>query len=135
VSMAPAASRSSFVSARASRSRASACVSLCATPRSRGLVRVKRGRTTIRVPGVRVADELLERRFPSSARNVLWVADLTYLRTWEGWRHLAALQDAYSRMIAGWWMAEHMRAELVVDALKMGVHRRRPDRGQSGRYL
>jgi putative transposase len=81
-----------------------------------GLVRVKRGRTTIRVPGVRVADDLVERQFSPAAPNVLWVADLTYLRTWEGWLYLAAVQDAYSRMIVGWSMAEHMRAELVVDA-------------------
>lgn len=46
-----------------------------------GLVRVKRGRTTIRVPGVRVADDLVDRQFTPAAPNVLWVADLTYLRT------------------------------------------------------
>jgi putative transposase len=94
-----------------------------------GLVRVKRGKTTIRVPGVRVADDLVERQFRPSAPNVLWVADLTYLRTWEGWLYLAAVQDAYSRMIVGWAMAEHMRAEIVVDALRMALHRRRPDPG------
>ena len=94
-----------------------------------GLVKVKRGRSTIRVPGVRVAEDLVERQFRPPAANVLWVADLTYLHTWEGWLYLAAVQDAYSRMIVGWAMAEHMRAELVVDALKMGLHRRRPERG------
>ncbi len=94
-----------------------------------GLVKVKRGRSTIRVPGVRVADDLVERQFRPAAANVVWVADITYLRTWEGWLYLAAVQDAYSRMIVGWAMAEHMRAELVVDALKMGLHRRRPERG------
>jgi putative transposase len=94
-----------------------------------GLVKVKRGRTTIRVPGVRIADDLVERQFRPSAPNVLWVADLTYLRTWEGWLYLAAVQDAYSRMIVGWAMAEHMRAELVLEALEMGLHRRRPDPG------
>ena len=51
---------------------------------------------------------------------------LTYLRTWEGWLYLAAVQDAYSRMIVGGSMADHMRAELVVDALQMAVTRRRP---------
>ena len=50
-----------------------------------GLVKVKRGRTTVRVPGVRVADDLVERKFRPDAPNVLWVADITYLRTWEGW--------------------------------------------------
>ena len=94
-----------------------------------GLVKVKKGRTTIRVPGVRVADDLVERKFRPDAANVLWVADITYLRTWEGWLYLAAVQDAYSRRIVGWAMTEHMRAELVVDALQMAVHRRRPDPG------
>jgi transposase InsO family protein len=93
------------------------------------LVRRKRGRTTIRVPGVRVADDLVERRFRPAAPNVLWVADVTYLRTWEGWLYLAAVQDAFSRAIVGWSMAEHMRAELVVDALEMALARRRPGRG------
>jgi putative transposase len=86
-----------------------------------GLVPKKRGRTTIRVPGVRVADNLVERRFRPARPNVLWVADITYLRTWEGWLYLAAVQDAYSRRIVGWAMADHMRHELVVDALQMGA--------------
>ena len=94
-----------------------------------GLVIRKRGRTTIRVPGVRVADDLVERRFRPEAPNVLWIADITYLRTWEGWLYLAAVQDAYSRRIVGWSMADHMRAELVVDALQMAVARRRPKPG------
>jgi putative transposase len=94
-----------------------------------GLVRRKRGRTTISVPGVRVADDLVERRFRPDAPNVLWIADVTYLRTWEGWLYLAAVQDAYSRRIVGWSMADHMRSELVVDALQMAVSRRRPAPG------
>jgi putative transposase len=94
-----------------------------------GLVKVKRGRTTIRVPGVRVADDLVERKFKPDAPNVLWVADITYLRTWEGWLYLAAVQDAYSRRIVGWAMTEHMRTELVADALEMAVQRRRPEPG------
>ena len=60
---------------------------------------------------------------------MLWVADITYLRTWEGWLYLAAVQDAYSRRIVGWSMADHMRAELVVDALQMALARRRPGPG------
>ncbi len=61
--------------------------------------------------------------------NVLWVADITYLRTGEGWLYLAAGQDTYSRQIVGWAMATHMRSSLVVDALKMALARRRPDPG------
>jgi putative transposase len=94
-----------------------------------GLVPKKRGRTTVRVPGVRVADDLVQRRFRPDAPNVLWLADFTYLRTWEGWLYLAAVQDAYSRRIVGWSMADHMRTELVADALTMAVSRRRPDPG------
>jgi putative transposase len=94
-----------------------------------GLVPKKQGRTTIRVPGVRVADDLVERKFRPAAANVLWLADITYLRTWEGWLYLVAVQDAYSRRIVGWSMADHMRADLVVDALQMALHRRRPDPG------
>jgi putative transposase len=94
-----------------------------------GLVRTKRGRTTIRVPGVRVGDDLVQRQFRPQAPNVLWVADITYLRTWEGWVYLAAVQDAYSRRIVGWSMADHLRHELVVDALQMAVSRRRPGPG------
>jgi putative transposase len=94
-----------------------------------GMVRRKRGRTTISVPGVRVADDLVKRQFRPARPNQLWVADVTYLRTWEGWLYLAAVQDAYSRAIVGWSMADHMRKELVIDALQMAVHRRRPAPG------
>jgi putative transposase len=94
-----------------------------------GMVRRKRGRTTISVPGVRVADDLVERQFRPDGPNQLWVADITYLRTWQGWLYLAAVQDAYSRAIVGWSMADHMRQELVIDALEMAVRRRRPAPG------
>lgn len=94
-----------------------------------GLVTRKRGRTTVRVPGVRVADDLVRRGFRPAAPNVLWVADITYLSTWEGWLYLAAVQDAFSRSIVGWSMESHMRAELVTDALGMGLSRRRPETG------
>ena len=94
-----------------------------------GLVPKRRGRTTIRVPGVRVADDLVRRQFRPAAPNRLWVADITYLRTWEGWLYLAAVQDAFSRRIVGWSMADHMRSDLVVDALNMAIARRRPEAG------
>jgi transposase InsO family protein len=57
------------------------------------------------------------------------MADITYLRTSEGWLYLAAVQDAYSRLIVGWSMATHVRAPLVVDALNMALARRQPDPG------
>ena len=94
-----------------------------------GLLKRRRGRTTIRVPGVCVADDLVDRHFSREGPNRLWVADITYLSTWEGWLYLAAVQDAFSRRIVGWAMADHLRSELVVDALEMAVHRRRPGAG------
>ncbi len=94
-----------------------------------GLTRRRRGHTTIRVPGVRVASDLVARDFNPKRPNRLWVADITYLPSWEGWLYLAAVQDAYSRAIVGWSMGSHMRAELVVDALEMALARRRPAPG------
>ena len=101
----------------------------------------ERFKTTIRIPGITPATDLVERQFRPGRPNVLWVADITYLRTGEGWLYLAAVQDAYSRLIVGWSMATHMRAPLVVDALQMALARRRPDRGlihhsdQGGQYV
>ena len=94
-----------------------------------GLVPKRRGRTTIRVPGVRAADDLVQRQFRPARPNVLWVADITYLRTWEGGLYLCAVQDAFSRRIVGWSMADHMRSDLVVDALQMAIARRQPGAG------
>ena len=94
-----------------------------------GLITKKYKATTVRVPGVRVADDLLDRDFTATAANQKWVADITYLRTWEGWLYLVAVQDLYSRRIVGWSMADHMRTELVCDALQMALARRRPQRG------
>jgi putative transposase len=94
-----------------------------------GLLARKRRRTTVRWPGVRVAPDLLERDFRPQGPNQTWSADITYISTWEGFVYLAHVQDLFSRRIVGWSMADHLRAELVVDALEMAVHRRHPDRG------
>jgi putative transposase len=94
-----------------------------------GLQEKKWKATTVRVPGVRVADDLLDRDFATGAPNRCWVADITYLRTWEGWLYLVAVQDLFSRRIVGWSMADHMRTELVTDALQMALAHRRPDPG------
>lgn len=89
----------------------------------------KRRFTTIRVPGVEPASDLVCRQFRPIEPDRLWVADITYLRTGEGWLYLAAVQDAYSRLIVGWSMATHMRSTLVIDALRMALARRRPPPG------
>ncbi len=91
-----------------------------------GEIKRHRGRTTIRVKGVRTAPDLVERDFNPTAIDRLWCADITYIRTWEGWLYLASVMDCYSRKIVGWAMADHMRAEIVTDALEMAVTRRKP---------
>jgi putative transposase len=94
-----------------------------------GLLLRRRGKTTIRVPGVRPAPDLVARDFTPAAPNRLWAADLTVIPTWEGKLYLAVVVDCYSRRCVGWAMAEHMRAELVVEALEMAVWRRKPAAG------
>jgi len=94
-----------------------------------GLITKKHKATTVRVAGVTVAEDRLDRDFAAGAPDRCWVADITYLRTWEGWLYLVAVQDLYSRRIVGWSMADHMRTELVSDALAMALARRRPDPG------
>jgi transposase InsO family protein len=59
----------------------------------------------------------------------VYVGDITYIRTWEGWLYLATVIDLASRRVVGWAMADHMRAELVCDALRMAIEHRRPAPG------
>jgi putative transposase len=94
-----------------------------------GLVERKKGKTTIRVPGITTAPDLVRREWNPTEPNRLWVADITYIRTWEGWLYLAAVLDCHSRRCVGWSIADHLRAEIVVDAVEMAVARRRPQAG------
>jgi putative transposase len=94
-----------------------------------GLIKRRRRKTTFRVPGVRPAPDLVRRDFQAQAKDQLWVADLTQVSTWEGPLYLAVVLDCFSRRVVGWAMAEHMRAELVVEALELAVSRRRPAAG------
>jgi len=75
------------------------------------------------------APDLVRRDFTASAPNQLWVADITYVATGEGWLYLATVLDAWSRRIVGWAMGDTLRTELVVDALNMAVWNRRPAAG------
>jgi transposase InsO family protein len=76
------------------------------------------------------AADLVRRDFTTVGPNRLWVADITYVRTDEGFLYLAfVLVDAYSRKLVGWAMESHLRTELVVDALQMALWRRRPSAG------
>jgi putative transposase len=76
-----------------------------------------------------VADNLLDRQFDRAAPNEVWVADITYIPTREGWLYLAAVEDLYSRRVVGWSMADHLESRLVYDALALAVERRLPGAG------
>jgi transposase InsO family protein len=65
--------------------------------------------------------DVVRRRFDAGALNRIWVGDISYLRTWEGWLYLATVIDAHSRRVIGWAIDEHMRSDLVEDALRMAI--------------
>ncbi len=94
-----------------------------------GLHKRRKRTTTIPVPGVRVASDLVERDFNPDAPNRLWCSDIKEIPTWEGKLYLASVLDCFSRRVVGWSMRDDMQAELVVSALEMAVARRRPDKG------
>ena len=94
-----------------------------------GLVKRRRGRTTVRVPGLATSPDLVRREWNPTERNRLWVADITYCRTWEGWLYLAAVLDCHSRRVVGWSIRQGLEAELVTEAIEMAVTRRRPAEG------
>ena len=75
-----------------------------------------------------VAENLLQRQFAVSAANRVWVSDITYIPTAEGWMYLCVVLDLYSRRVVGWSMGQNLGAELAVRALLMAVTHRRPPR-------
>jgi putative transposase len=79
-----------------------------------------------RPPGASPAPDLVQRNFTAAAPDRLWVADITYVPTWAGFLYLAVVLDVHSRRIVGWAMADHLRSELVIEAVDMAVWRRRP---------
>lgn len=76
-----------------------------------------------------VADNLLNRAFTAAAPNRVWLTDISYLRTLEGFLYIAAVLDVFSRRIVGWAIADHMREALVQEALQMALGRRQPGKG------
>ncbi len=74
-----------------------------------------------------LAPNRLERRFEVDRPNAVWVTDITFIRTYEGWLFLAIVLDLFSRQVVGWSMASRMQSDLVLQALLMAVWRRRPD--------
>ena len=114
--------------------------------RQRGLIgRCRRRWTTTTIPDPDLTDaavDRLKRAFGPGTVELdrVYVGDITYIWTWEGWVYLATVIDLASRRVVGWALAEHMRAELVCDALRMAITHRRPapglifhsDRGTQG---
>jgi putative transposase len=94
----------------------------------RGVSRRKGYRTTVRSTESG-AEDRVERDFQAEGPNELWVADITHILTWSGPLYLAVVIDVWSRMVVGWSMANHMRTELVLDALNMAITRRQPRGG------
>ena len=84
-------------------------------------------KTTIADPAAEAALDLIQRHFgPSQVLDARYVGDITYIATWEGWAYLATVIDLASRKVVGWALADHMRTDLVSDALMMAFATRRP---------
>jgi len=92
-----------------------------------GAVRGKKHWTTASDPQASRPTDLVERDFAAAAPNRLWLADLTYVRTWAGFVYVSFVFDAYSRFIVGWQAATHLRTDLALDALEMALWRRQGD--------
>jgi len=91
-----------------------------------GVTRRKKHVTTIRDEATRPAPDLVDRDFSTTGPNQLWVADITYVPTFEGHLYLAVVLDAWSRKIVGWSMQDHLFTDLVVEAFDMAVAQRTP---------
>ena len=99
-----------------------------------GIVGIYRRRghgCTKRNPEATPAEDLVQRNFNPTKPDRLWVMDVTEHQTAEGKVYLAVVLDAFSRRVIGWSMADHIRSELVVDAVQMAIWRRRPPPGKT----
>jgi len=86
-------------------------------------------RTTDSNHDLAVADNLVDQHFEADGSDEVWLADITYVRTDEGWMYLAAILDVDSRKIVGWSMADSLNRQLCLDALQMAIKRRDPEPG------
>jgi putative transposase len=86
-----------------------------------GISRAKGPRTTIPGAGPDTRPDLVQRAFTATAPDQLWVADITYCRTFAGWVYAAFVIDVFSRRVVGWQLAKNLRTDLALDALEMGL--------------
>ncbi|MBG6226793.1 putative transposase [Arthrobacter sp. CAN_A2] len=91
----------------------------------RGISRSKGPRTTIPGPLSNRPEDLVKRAFTAPAPNCLWVADITYIRTFSGWVYAAFVLEVFSRRIVGWQLSTSLHTDLALDALEMGLWARR----------
>lgn len=94
-----------------------------------GVHRRRTTRTTIADRDAAPAPDLVNRAFTATGPDRLWVADITYVPTWQGFLYVAVVIDAFSRRVVGWSMAGHLRTDLILDAVNMAIERRRPGPG------
>lgn len=94
-----------------------------------GVVRGKAVRTTIADCGVPCPADRVNREFQAPRPNALWVADFTYVATWQGFVYVAFVIDAFARRIVGWRVSRSAQASFVLDALEQALHERRPVQG------
>ena len=91
----------------------------------RGISRAKGPRTTVAGSGPDTRPDLVGRAFTATGPNQLWVADITYCRTFTGWVYAAFVVDVFSRRVVGWQLSKNLRTDLALDALEMGLWTRR----------
>lgn len=91
-----------------------------------GVVRGKNVRTTQSEPATSTPRDLVKREFTAQRPDQLWVADFTFVSTWQGFAYVAFIIDVYSRFIVGWRVSRHMRTDFVLDALEQALHARQP---------
>jgi len=93
----------------------------------RGISRAKGPRTTVPGTGPDTRQDLVKRAFTADRPDQLWVADITYVRTFSGWVYAAFVLDVYSRRVVGWQLSNSLRTDLALDALNMGLWTRAHD--------
>ena len=94
-----------------------------------GVPKKKFTRTTDSAHALPVAKNLVQRKFETEGPNQLWVTDISYISTWEGFLYLAVIIDVFSRRVVGWAIDDNMRTDLPLEALAMAVRERRPPLG------
>ncbi|MFC0643791.1 DDE-type integrase/transposase/recombinase [Cellulomonas phragmiteti] len=87
----------------------------------RGITRAKGPRTTVPGAAVDTRPDLVQRQFTAIGPDQLWVADITYCRTFSGWAYAAFVIDVFSRRVVGWQLSKSLRTDLALDALEMGI--------------